>query len=201
MHDSFTTIAAPSQRETKVLGSRFLALAEPVGGKEEVDAILTRLRKEYHDATHHCYAYHIGQTGNEFRANDDGEPSGSAGRPILSAIENNGLTNVLVVVIRYYGGTKLGVGGLVRAYGEAAAGALGAAEKKVCYVLEVMRIDLPHDRIGAVMHTLGSIGAKIRQTDYGTDVRMTVEIRKSKAAGLKNLLIERTGGAVRVVEE
>jgi putative IMPACT (imprinted ancient) family translation regulator len=104
-------------------------------------------------------------------------------------------------VIRYFGGTKLGVGGLVRAYGEAAAGALGAAEKKVCYALEVMHIDFPHDRIGAVMHALGSNGAKIRRTDYGVDVQMTLEIRKSKSAELKSLLIERTGGAVRLTEE
>jgi uncharacterized YigZ family protein len=201
MDDSFTTIAGSSQRETRVLGSRFLAVAEPVEAKGDVEAVLARLRKEYHDATHHCYAYRIGQGLNEFRANDDGEPSGSAGRPILAAIDRAGFTDVLVVVIRYFGGTKLGLGGLVRAYGEAAGAALGAAEKKVCYLLDVMHIDFPHDRIGAVMHVLGSIGAKIRQTEYGADVRLTLEIRKSKSAELKNLLIERTGGTVKVTEE
>jgi uncharacterized YigZ family protein len=201
MDDSFTTIAGASHREIRVLGSRFLAVAEPVRGREEVETILARLRKEYHDATHHCYAYRIGQGGNEFRANDDGEPSGSAGRPILAAIDHGGLTHVLVVVIRYFGGTKLGMGGLVRAYGEAAAGALSAAETKVCYDLDVIRIDFPHERIGTIMHILGSIGAKIRQTDYGSGVRMTLEIRKSKSAELKSLLIERTGGAVKLTEE
>ena len=124
MEDVYRTIAEPSQSAVRERGSRFLSYTWPVDDEEQVREHVDGLRKKYHDATHVCYAWRI---GDRERANDDGEPSGSAGRPILGQILSRGLTNVLVVVVRWFGGTKLGVPGLIAAYREAAAEALDAA--------------------------------------------------------------------------
>ena len=125
--DTYRSIAAQSEGLYKELGSRFIALAYPVETEEEVRSIVGALRKEYHDARHHCYAYRLGHKGDVFRSSDDGEPSGSAGRPILGQIDSAGLSDVLVVVVRYFGGIKLGVPGLIRAYKSATADAIAAA--------------------------------------------------------------------------
>lgn len=113
---SYTTIKAPSEGVYKEKGSKFIAKAYPVNSEEEIKQIQADLRKEYYDARHHCYAYIYGKKGQHYRANDDGEPNHSAGDPILGQIRSKNLGNVLVVVIRYFGGTKLGVGGLISAY-------------------------------------------------------------------------------------
>ena len=122
--DRYDSIAGPSTGLYKDNGSKFLAFAYPVESEEEVRKHLDALRKEYFDARHHCYAYRIGHQGQLWRANDDGEPSSTAGRPILGQILSAGLSDVLVVVVRYFGGTLLGTGGLMVAYREAAKGAL-----------------------------------------------------------------------------
>ncbi len=127
IQDSYKSIAAPSEGLFKDNGSRFIALAYPVETEEEVKEIVASLRKEYHDARHHCYAYRIGLKGDVWRASDDGEPSGSAGRPILGQIDSLELSDVLVVVVRYFGGIKLGIPGLIRAYKTSTADALSAA--------------------------------------------------------------------------
>ena len=114
--DEYLTIVKSSEGLYKEKGSKFIALAFPVKTEEELKAIQLRLRKEYHDARHHCYAYRIGTSNMVYRTNDDGEPSGTAGKPIYGQIQSFQLTNILVVVIRYFGGTKLGVPGLIRAY-------------------------------------------------------------------------------------
>lgn len=124
MISSYRTIAATSEGLFKDRGSKFLSFAFPVKSEEEVKEILLRLRKDYHDARHHCYAWKLGVDPPGVRANDDGEPSSSAGKPILNQIEKLNLTNTLVVVVRYFGGTLLGVGGLINAYRTAAEDAL-----------------------------------------------------------------------------
>ncbi|MDF1572598.1 MAG: YigZ family protein [Bacteroidales bacterium] len=124
MISSYRTIATTSDGLFKDRGSKFLSFAFPVKSDEEVKEILQQLRKEYHDARHHCYAWKLGVDPAAFRANDDGEPSSSAGKPILNQIEKRGLTDTLVVVVRYFGGTLLGVGGLINAYRTAAEAAL-----------------------------------------------------------------------------
>lgn len=139
--DKYLSIAAPSEGLYKDNGSRFMAFAYPVESVEEVKPLVDALKKEYHDARHHCFAYRIGLGGKEFRLSDDGEPSGTAGRPILGQIDSAGLSDVLVVVVRYFGGIKLGVPGLIRAYKSSTADALLAAkviEKTACrsYLLE-----------------------------------------------------------------
>ena len=127
--DTYLSIAGSSDGLFKDQGSRFIAKAYPVESEVEVKAIVDALKKEYHDARHHCYAYRIGLDGSVFRANDDGEPSGSAGRQILGQIDSAGLSDVLVVVIRYFGGIKLGIPGLLRAYKSSTAEALSSAEQ------------------------------------------------------------------------
>jgi uncharacterized YigZ family protein len=124
MKTAYRTIKEPSEGLFKDRGSKFIAFAFPVRNEEEIKEILENLRKEYHDARHHCYAWRLGPDPVSVRANDDGEPSSSAGKPILNQIEKAGLINVLVVVIRYFGGTLLGVGGLINAYRTAAESAI-----------------------------------------------------------------------------
>ena len=132
IRDTYKSIPGSAEGLFKDNGSRFISFAFPVETEDEVKEIVGRLRKEYHDARHHCYAYRLGYLGDRFRANDDGEPSGSAGRPILGQIDSRGLSDVLVVVVRYFGGIKLGIPGLIRAYKTSTAEALdkaGAADK------------------------------------------------------------------------
>ena len=201
MSDQYTTIAAPARAELKVLGSRFIASAHPLSTREEVEQVLAAVRKELFDATHHCFAYRLGADGADFRTVDGGEPSGSAGKPILAAIDRGGFTDILVVVTRYFGGTKLGVGGLARAYGEAAAGALDSATPKVCYATVRLRASFPHDMVGAVMHAVGRLGAKIEGTEYDGEVHLLVSVRASRADDLEMSLLEGTRGGIRVKRE
>ena len=125
--DTYRSISGESEGLFKDNGSRFIAKAYPVESEEEVKMIVGSLKKEYHDARHHCYAYRLGYRGDVFRANDDGEPSSSAGRPILGQIDSNCLSDILVVVIRYFGGIKLGIPGLIRAYKTSTADAISNA--------------------------------------------------------------------------
>lgn len=127
VEDSYKSIAGHSEGLFKDNGSRFIAHAYPVETEEEVRSIVSTLRKEYYDARHHCYAYRLGYKGDVFRASDDGEPAGSSGRPILGQIDSNGLSDVLVVVVRYFGGIKLGIPGLIRAYKTSTADAISNA--------------------------------------------------------------------------
>ena len=138
--DSYLTIEAPAEALYKDKGSRFLAFAYPVANEEQIRERVDALRKKYFDATHHCYAWRLGPSGDSFRAVDDGEPSSTAGRPILGQMLSRNVTNALIVVVRYFGGTKLGVPGLIAAYRESAAAALDASsvvERTVDAVLEI----------------------------------------------------------------
>ena len=127
IQDSYLSVPAPAEGLFKDNGSRFISFAYPVETEEEVKDIVADLKKRYHDARHHCYAYRLGYLGDRFRANDDGEPSGSAGRPILGQIDSRGLSDTLVVVVRYFGGIKLGIPGLIRAYKTSTSEALDKA--------------------------------------------------------------------------
>ena len=126
--DSYRTVAAPAEAACRERSSKFLSWIYPVRTEEEIRERLDALRKRYYDAKHHCYAWRLGPRGEAFRANDDGEPSGTAGKPILGQLLSNDITDCLVVVVRYFGGTKLGVPGLIAAYRESAAEAIAAAE-------------------------------------------------------------------------
>ena len=178
-------------------GSRFIGTALPVSDRAGAEAAVGEVRKEHHNATHHCYAYRLGLRGEESRFNDDGEPSGSAGRPILGALERAGLTDLVVVVTRYFGGTKLGVGGLARAYGGAALLVLGSAEKETRYLVTTLRLSIPHTYVGEVMRTVSRLGVKIGDTTYDEEVHLTLEVRRSRLEPLKAGLVECTAGNVR----
>jgi uncharacterized YigZ family protein len=195
--DEYATIAHPGHAETRILASRFLADALPVQSKESIEQFLQEIRKKSHDATHHCYAYRLGTDAPETRAADDGEPGGTAGKPILAAIEGKGLTNTLVVVTRYFGGTKLGTGGLVRAYGEAAALALKDAGQIKCVIAVPLAIAVDHPLVSKVMHTVSRCGARIAETRYDDQVHFCIEIRRSHYASLKRDLVQATSGGVR----
>jgi len=195
--DEFHTPARPGHAETRILASRFLADAVPVQSKDEAENYLQGLRKKFHDANHHCYAYRLGSDGQESRSSDDGEPGGTAGKPILAAIDREGLTNALVVVTRYFGGTKLGTGGLVRAYGEAAALALKEAGKKQQLITAPLAFAVAHPKVSQVMHISSRHDARIVQTLYDEEVHFRLEVRRSLVEKLRADLVQGTSGGVR----
>jgi len=196
--DEYATLGARAEAELTVRGSRFCAVAIPVHDRPECEAEIASRRKRLHDATHHCFAYRLGPAGAEWRAGDDGEPAGSAGRPILGVIAGASLSDALVVVTRYFGGTKLGVGGLARAYREAAAGALergGRALRILCAVLDVA---VAHDAVGPVMRAVAGAGGTILSSRYDADVLLALEIRRSRLEALRASLMEATHGSARI---
>lgn len=176
--DQYHTIEGVAESHFRDRGSRFIGIAHPVSTEIEVKHILDGLRKHYYDATHHCYAYVLGPEKSAWRQNDDGEPSGTAGRPIYGQIISSDLTNILIVVIRYYGGTKLGVPGLINAYKTAAKEAILNARKKTCIIREVYRIDYDYGIMNEVMKTLKEENVELLFTDFGTKCVIEFAVRK-----------------------
>jgi uncharacterized YigZ family protein len=194
--DAYLTIAEPAEAIYKERSSKFLAYAYPVESEEEVKEHLDRLHKEYFDATHHCYAYRIGAEGEHFRANDDGEPLGTAGKPILGQLLSSQVTNCLVVVVRYFGGTKLGVSGLIQAYKESTAEVLAVShiiEKTVDMLFD---ITFPYIAMNGVMRVVKEVNPKIEQQEFDNLCTMRLRIRKSEALLLKSKLDKVEGVAV-----
>jgi uncharacterized YigZ family protein len=185
MEDTYRTIEAPVEGLYKEKGSKFIAKAYPVRSEEEVKEILQALRKEYFDARHHCYAYLLGADKATFRANDDGEPNHSAGDPILGQIRSAGLSNVLVVVIRYFGGVKLGVGGLIHAYKTATAEALAQAQGIERHETQLMTVQFAYEQMNDIMKVVKDLDVPVRAQDFNLDCRLTVEVRTSLAAQLE----------------
>ena len=188
IRDTYRSIAAPAEGLFKDNGSRFIALACPVETEEEVKAIVAGLKKEYHDARHHCYAWRLGHDGARFRANDDGEPSGSAGRPILGQIDAAGLSDVLVVVVRYFGGIKLGIPGLIRAYKSATADALGSAQKCEKIAGRWHTLSFDYLAMNAVMKLIKDMELPQRAQDFGERCRIDVRVRLSLEADFRERL-------------
>lgn len=182
MTDSYRTIAAPAEGEFKDRGSKFLAYAWPVRTEEEALAHLDWLRKEHFKARHHCFAWRLAPDGSRFRANDDGEPSGTAGRPILGQIDSFGLTDVVVVVVRYFGGTLLGTSGLIQAYREAAAEALRTAKVEEKIVCDTFRFDFDYALMPDVMNAVKKLGLDIVHQDFGERGLLHLAIRQSEVA-------------------
>ncbi len=178
--DSYKSIAGPSEGLFKDNGSRFIAFAYPVETEEEVKSIVGSLKKEYHDARHHCYAYRIGYKGEMFRANDDGEPSSSAGRPILGQIDSNGLSDILIVVVRYFGGIKLGIPGLIRAYKTSSADAI--ANNSIITKIATKRylVKFGYDSMNNVMKMVKDMSLEQCNQNFGLDCELTVRVRLSQ---------------------
>ena len=178
--DRYRSIAAPSTGYYRDNGSKFLAFAYPVESEEEIKAHLEALRKEYFDARHHCYAWRLGLSGEPWRANDDGEPSSTAGRPILGQLLSAELSDILVVVVRYFGGVKLGVPGLIKAYKTATAEALAGAtviEKTAC---ATCRIGFDYTRMNDVMKIVKEWDLKILSQRFENDCELTVKVGLAK---------------------
>ena len=178
MADTYLTITQPANGIYKDKGSRFLAFAEPVSDEQQVKERLAWYRKEYYDARHVCYAWMLGADRLLFRSNDDGEPSGTAGRPILGQINSHGLTDILIVVVRYFGGILLGTGGLVTAYKEAAADALANASIVQRDVLVRRELRFPYEKMNEVMRVLKDIDAHIIRQDYDNECIIICDIKK-----------------------
>lgn len=180
--DIYHSIATPSEGLFKDNGSRFIALAYPVEEESRIKELVEAARKEYHDARHHCYAYRLGKDGAVFRANDDGEPSGSAGRQILGRIDSAGLSDILVIVVRYFGGIKLGIPGLIRAYRSSVEDALSKAEIIEKIAGEWYALHFSYEELPAVMDLVKSLGLPQRNQDFGTDCRLEVRVRENLLA-------------------
>ena len=186
IQDSYKSIAGVSEGLFKDNGSRFIAKAYPVETEEEVRAIVSALKKEYHDARHHCYAYRLGYLGDRFRANDDGEPSGSAGRPILGQIDSAGLSDILVVVVRYFGGIKLGIPGLIRAYKTSTADALASAEIVEKVAGKFFRIRFGYLSMNAVMKILKEMDLPQKDQEFGMECCLTTRVRLSSEESFRD---------------
>lgn len=194
--DAYKSIAARSEGLFKDNGSRFIAFAFPVETPDQVKEIVDSLKKEYHDARHHCYAYRLGYQGDVFRANDDGEPSGSAGRPILGQIDSLGLSDVLVVVVRYFGGIKLGIPGLIRAYKTSTADALAAATVIEKVAGKNFRLEFDYLAMNAVMKVLKDMGLPQEGQEFGTSCSLRTRVRLSALQDFR----DRLGSACTVTE-
>lgn len=175
--DTYRSIAAKSEGLFKDNGSRFIALAYPIETEEEIKQIVQGLKKEYHDARHHCYAYRLGLKGEKFRANDDGEPSGSAGRPILGQIDSLGLSDILVVVVRYFGGIKLGIPGLIRAYKTSTSDALQGAEIIEKIAGRNFRIEFGYEVMNSVMKVLKDLSLPQSKQSFGMECSLETRVR------------------------
>jgi uncharacterized YigZ family protein len=192
-------LKVPVSDEIKIKGSRFIGHAGPVCDENEARSFLDRLVKQYYDATHHCYAYRVG-TGNRslFRYSDAGEPTGTAGKPILNTIDGRSLSNVICVVVRYFGGVKLGMGGLARAYAACAKRTLEKAPVKSCCETQICRLQFDYDFTGSVMHVISSYRAEILESDYGSQSALILRIPKSKTLDFEKQLMNETSGRTKI---
>ena len=176
--DTYRTISSNYEGSYKEKGSKFIAFAIPSENEVEVKQHLEKIRKQYHDARHHCYAYRLGADKSAQRMNDDGEPSGTAGRPIFGQILSNDLTNILIVVIRYFGGTKLGVSGLINAYRTATKEALGNAKIITKTINDIYEIDFKYDRMNNVMKIVKDDALDMLESRFEMDCSIKFAVRK-----------------------
>ena len=193
--DLYRTVEAPAEAALRERSSKFLAYIYPVQSEEEIREILDSLRKRYFDATHHCYAWRLGPRGERFRANDDGEPSGTAGKPILGQLLSNDITDCLTVVVRYFGGTKLGGPGLIAAYRESAAEAIAAARVVERTVDRTLTVDFPYVAMNDIMRVVKEEQPRIAGQAFDNLCTLRLVIRESRAELLAEKL-RKAGGSI-----
>lgn len=191
--DTYLTIEKNAEALFKEKGSKFIALAYPVQNEQQVKEILQGLKKEHHTANHHCYAYRLGADKMNFRANDDGEPSNTAGKPILGQIQSHDLTDILIVVVRYFGGTLLGVSGLIQAYKASAAEAIRASAIVEKQILFSYTVHFPFEQMNEVMKILKQSEAKITAQDFDTRCKINFSIRKASSEACEEKLKKTEG--------
>ena len=199
--DSYKTIARPAETTYRQLSSKFLVYAYPVETEAEIKEYLDALRKRWFDATHHCYAWRLGAKGEHFRANDDGEPSSTAGKPILGQLLSQEITNCLVVVVRYFGGTKLGVPGLIAAYKESTALVLSECEIVERTVDVVIEVSFSYIAMNDVMRIVKDMRPKVVDQVFDNLCTMTLSIREGDSEQLIGRLEKVEGATVEVKSE
>ena len=202
MTDTFYTITKSAAHELKIKGSRFLGFAQKVSDPDAARSVIETIRRKYHDASHNCTAFRIGISPySMFRYSDDGEPSGTAGKPIMDAIDGRILTNTLCIITRYFGGVKLGTGSLARAYAECAAATLDQAGRIENHIFDKLKISFNYALTGIIMTRLTQFKAKIIETVYSDNTALYVEIRQSRTADLKTDLVNAAAGRITIVQE
>lgn len=201
MLKKYKTVYKEAQAEIIEKKSRFIATVRPVDDEADAKAFIEDLRKKYWDASHNCFAYQIGERNEIQRFSDDGEPSGTAGRPILDVLKGEDIRNVIVVVTRYFGGTKLGTGGLVRAYGRSAKEGLTAAHiiEKICY--QKVRVTVDYTLVGKIQYETLQAEHIIHDTVYTDHVEFIVLVPINKVEGYRKIISEATNGQGQFVEE
>ena len=193
MADTFHTIAAPTEAIYKEKMSKFLAFAHPVSTSAGAREVIAGYQKRYHDARHVCWAYMLGSARTDFLSTDNGEPSGTAGKPILGQINSFGLTDIVIVVVRYFGGIKLGTSGLIAAYREAAREALEAAEIIECHDMTHISFTFPHLAMNDVMRLTKSGGVEVVEQLFDNSCSITLSIRADEADMLRKRLTDIDG--------
>lgn len=196
MASEYRTIAAPSEGVYREKMSRFLAFAFPVRSAVEARETIARVANEYHDARHVCWAYMIGADCKEFLSSDNGEPSGTAGKPILGQIRSAQLTNIVIAVVRYFGGIKLGTSGLIVAYREAARMALEAAEIVIGHEMASISFTFPYQSMNAVMQLIKGSEAKVVSQEFDNTCAVTLSIRSDHAVNLSTRLTGISGVSI-----
>lgn len=196
--DSYLTLTAAAEASLRERGSRFLAFAYPVTCEREIRGLLDALRKTYYDASHHCYAWRLGPSGEAQRTCDDSEPSGTAGRPILGQICSAGITDALVVVVRYFGGTKLGVPGLIAAYRGAAAAAIEAGGRVERTVEAMISVRFSFAAMNAVMRIIKEEQPRVADQHFDNLCTITLAVRRSRAEALVSKLQQVDGAQAEV---
>lgn len=197
----YITVAGPSSGEIEEKKSRFIAHLIPCESEDAANAFVERMKKEYWDARHNCYAYILGERGELLKCSDDGEPQKTAGQPILSVLQGAGLTNVCCVVTRYFGGTLLGTGGLVRAYTDSAKAAVSSASLVKKQIGAVLKIETDYTDLGKIQYILASDEIEILSTDYAEGVTLTLEVELSKVDALMNKLTDATSARARITKD
>jgi len=186
--DSYHTIEKPVEGIFRDRGSKFIGFAYPVTKESEIKDIILKLKKEHTGANHHCYAYRLGADKQNYRANDDGEPAGTAGKPILGQIQSKDLTNILIVVVRYFGGTLLGVPGLINAYKNGAIEALNNASIIETHIMYFYKVTFSFERMNDIMRILKENSCKIVQQDFAEDCTIEFSVKKSGSEKLEQQL-------------
>ncbi|TFH21809.1 MAG: YigZ family protein [Bacteroidia bacterium] len=201
MTDLYRTIENHSEGIYKEKGSKFLAFAYPVSSEEEISQYQADLRKQYHDARHHCYAWRLGPEKLVYRVNDDGEPSGSAGKPIFGQIQSRDLSDILVVVVRYFGGTLLGVGGLIRAYRSAASDALDHNSIIERRVFDKMKLDFAYVHMNSVMKLIKDLHLEFENQLFDLDCSLILRVWKRKSEQVLHEFSKIEGCKISLIEE
>jgi len=199
VRDSYLTIGTDAEAVFKERSSKFLAYAFHVESEEQIAGHLERLRKRYYDATHHCYAWRLGPAGERFRANDDGEPSSTAGKPILGQMLSHAITDCLIVVVRYFGGTKLGVPGLIAAYRESASAVIESAEIVERTVDTTVRVEFPYVAMNEIMRIVKEEQPVVKEQTFDNLCAMTLSVRNSRAGAVLGRLGKVEGASTEVI--